>query len=320
LPDLPVLADSIENWEDFRSELIRAARTATAYVGDAARMSFPRGVDEVERAVVRAHMVRLYKLLDGYVTLLEQGRRDVAPVLCRTMMEIIINLEYLLNGQNAARLSRAFVCRSADHLLKPLKYLQFQIVLPEDRENPSEEDIEAVVGSIGPIIELGSTAAGMLQWAGLVGDGDLAEDYLASDEAQAYLSDWPWSISGRVQTETAQAIFNVWFSRYSLTTHPNWMTLESQDIWMGDGGSARLEDSIPEIEDLADPPAWCIDTALRFAALVDSGQSVQLRRDLIYLKDYFLGAVDLNRCEFERALGECDLHEDEDFPETEDEE
>jgi len=302
---LAPLPERITDWSTFRQLLLEMARHAVYRLEAVARLEFAPYVDSIEKAVVRAHMVRIYKSLDAYVALLEIGRTDSAPALGRTMMEAVINLEYLLNADDVAAVSRAFICRSVEFLLKPIDYFEGQVTVPENPDHPSDVEIEAFLKSIAPMVDLGVTASMIVQRAGLVESGQDARDFLQSSAGKAYLHAWPKSIAGRAQTDTARAIYNIWFANGSLTTHLNWSTLEQQDLWTHEDNAAKCENSILDERDVIEAPTWCINTALRFAHMFAGNEEASaLERELQTLEDWFLAADQLKRSEFERQVDE----------------
>ncbi len=312
---LTSLPERVDDWSTFRQLLLETARYAVGCIEAAAGLGFPPNVDPIEKAVVRAHMVRIGKLLDAYVALLETGRTDSAPALGRTMMEAVINLEYLLNADDVAAASRGFICRSVEFLLKPVRYHEEQIEAPERPEQASEGEIEAFMRSISPLVDLQVAASMILLRAGLIGEGEDARGYLQSSAGKASLKAWPSGIASRAQGDTARAIYNIWFANGSLTTHLNWSTLEQQDLWTIDDYSANCGNSILETRDAIEVPTWCVNTARRFAHMLSGNpEASALEHELQLVEDWFLAADQLERSEINRLVSESgDLADEEDL-------
>ena len=234
VPRLPELPARMRSWPAYRRRLVSAASAACPLLDVACRLPFPNDFDDLTSRVLRGHLVRGCKLYDATVALHKTGRGDVAHNLTRGLMELLINMDYLLHAPDKSAASRGFVCRSVSHLLRPVAYLEKQVAIPEDVRHPTREDLEAWGRGIRPIIDLETEAAGLLDRAGLLEKDQRAQEFLTSEMARELTLAWPASVKARATTPLAQTIYNVWFAESCVTLHANWKIMERHDLSMGD--------------------------------------------------------------------------------------
>lgn len=167
IPDLPERIDD----EDGFYLVLATARASLPYVGAAAEAALPDDVEPLVRGVISAHMARLYKLFDSILTLVQARQWSAAAVLTRSLVEIVINLDFLVTSPDRSTIGlrcRGFVCRSALQLQQPLPYFEDRVVAPENRESPTDEQLKAFIDSVRPVVRINGDVNYMLIKAGLI--------------------------------------------------------------------------------------------------------------------------------------------------------
>jgi hypothetical protein len=296
--ELPLLPDRIENWGEFRATILSAARHSVAHIGAAACLDLSPKVEDILAAVLRGHMVRLYKFFDAYVVLLENNRRDPATSLCRTMMEILVNLDFILSSDDPPLRARAFVARSVDFMLEPTAYLSDQILRPADPSDISDEEFEEFSQSVMPLVDLQSKAAGVLQRSGLISTDEHDARACLDGACRELLKSWPRSIRQRATGPLALNIYHKWFEPFSLSVHPNWVKMEEQDLWRGDGTAAQLESVFSDENEILDPFGWTVATAARYAEIMDGREAHRVAERLESILGYVTAASELMHREY----------------------
>jgi hypothetical protein len=134
-------------------------------------------------------------------------------------------------------------------------------------------------------------ATTILARGGVIGDDEKAEEFLTSGEGIDCLKAWPAKLWNRAKgNETSEAIYKIWFSKYSFTTHASWRTMWKQDLWVDLDNVWTIEEFPPEPLDLIDPLAWAADTAHRFCLAFDTSASRVLGDQLREIREHFLAA------------------------------
>lgn len=233
-PRLPKLPAQIHNFRTFQRHLVSAAAAACPLLEAACQIPLAHDFDDLTSRVLRGHLVRGWKLYDATVALYKRGKGDVAHNLTRGLMELLINMDYLLHAPDRYAAARGFVCRSASHLLQPIAYLEKQVAIPEDVNNPTTHDRDEWARSIGPSVDLEAKATWLLSQAGVLRENQQAQEFLKSDRAGTLTSAWPASVKERAMTPMAQDIYNVWYAKSCLTLHLNWEIMKWQDLQLGD--------------------------------------------------------------------------------------
>ena len=246
------------------------AQDALVRIEAVAQLSPPPQADPVARLVAVTHMVRLHKILDALLALQETGRFDAAPALSRTLIELVINIDFLFTAPDMGLAARGFVCRSVLERLKPLPYFEERVEVPADKSSPSEDEMKAFIDSVRPLVRARGDADLALARAGL-GEDQKRIDVLSDPATTAVLESWPAKIYERAKdSEPRLSLYKDWFARFSLTTHPNWVVMHEQDVSRPDDG-ASIVNSYPNPLDIIIPTTWSLAAAGKFARSVEGG-------------------------------------------------
>jgi hypothetical protein len=288
LPDLP---ERITDNEEFLATVSDVARDCSQSIRAAAELSIPDGVDPVTCLVVSSHMVRLYKIFDAILSLHETGRFDAAPALSRTLIELVINMDFIQRAPDVDAAARGFVLHSVRERLNPLEHFEDRVKVPSDHSAPSDAEMRSFIASIRPVVRAKGEASIALARAAM--DNDSGDPAWVFDKSVVgeYLNAWPSKIYERAKgTDVTLGLYKDWFARYSLATHANWVVMHEQDLLRPDDRPSTLN-SYPNPLNVVDPASWALAAALRFARGLPG--SDQLVLDLEQYLQFFVQAASL---------------------------
>ena len=257
--DLPNLEKQRASEEDFLADLIEASNSVRKYLILVAGLWPVRPLDRQSRAVLMGHMVRLFKLYDTLAILTVERRTEAAWIICRALVDTIINLTYLL--KDPAR-SKRYVRQSLAYEKKLMEEIQRRL---QDPPLPIETRMLRSIQATFDRAGVNPAEIKAQEWRGL------------SSERKA-------------RAVGLEILYEFGFRVASHNTHGTWHDLEFYQLELVDGDyrpEIRFHNPRPQILELATVGSLdAVEEYLRFIA--EEKDIAPVLESVRTLRDWFL--------------------------------